>query len=128
MLDRDQPPKLLIVDDEKLIAETMAAIFNMQGYEAKAAFSAEEALELVAHWDPVIALLDIVLPAMSGIDLGILLRATRPNIKILLMSGQLVSGDLIGDAAKDGHMFDILPKPVPVPDLLNAAARLLAVN
>lgn len=121
-------PRLLIVDDEKTIAETMAAIFNKSGYEARPALSAEEALEVIAEWEPAIALLDVVLPTMSGIDLGILLRATRPAIKILLMSGQVVTGDLLDKAANDGHAFEVLAKPIPVPDLLSSAARLLDAN
>jgi DNA-binding NtrC family response regulator len=65
---------------------------------------------------------------MNGIDLGILLKASRPSIKVMLISGQIVAGDLIGDAAKLGHAFEILPKPIEVPELLGVAARLLAVN
>ncbi|MGO9435630.1 MAG: response regulator [Terracidiphilus sp.] len=125
MRDRDHRLKLLVVDDEKVIAETMAAIFNMSGYQARHAFSAKEALEVVANWEPAIALLDVILPGMNGVDLGILLRATRPTIKVLLMSGQILAGDLVGNAAKSGHAFEILPKPIAVPDLLNSAARLL---
>jgi CheY-like chemotaxis protein len=121
-------PKLLIVDDEKMIAESLVAIFNGNGYEARSAFSAEEALEVITEWEPAIALLDVVLPAMNGVDLGILLRATRPSIKILLISGQIVAGDLVGGASKFGHTFEILAKPVPVPDLLNSASRLLSSN
>jgi DNA-binding NtrC family response regulator len=106
----------------------MAAIFNRSGYEARFAYSAEEALQIIAAWEPAIAILDVVLPAMSGIDLGILLRATRPSIKVILMSGQIVAGDLVGNAAEEGHAFEILPKPIAVPDLLDSAARVLRAN
>jgi DNA-binding NtrC family response regulator len=126
--DRDKLPKLLIVDDEKMIAETLAAIFKKSGYETRSALSAEEALEVIADWEPEIALLDVVLPAMSGVDLGILLRATMPSIKILLISGQIVAGELVGNAAKFGHEFEILPKPIAVPVLLKSTARLLETN
>ncbi|MGA2730562.1 MAG: response regulator [Terracidiphilus sp.] len=128
MQDRSILPKLLIVDDERVIAESMAAIFNRSGYEARFAYSAEEALQIIAAWEPAIAILDVVLPAMSGIDLGILLRATRPSIKVILMSGQIVAGDLVGNAAEEGHAFEILPKPIAVPDLLDSAARVLRAN
>jgi CheY-like chemotaxis protein len=128
MHDRNNHPKLLVVDDERMIAETLAAIFNLSGYETRSALSAEEALEVIGEWEPELALLDIVLPGMTGIDLGILLRATRPSIKILLMSGQIVAGDLVGDAAKFGHVFETLAKPFAVPDLLNNTARLLEAN
>jgi DNA-binding NtrC family response regulator len=121
-------PKLLIVDDGKLIAETLATIFNGNGYEAKPAYSAEHALEIIAEWEPAIAIVDVVLPAMNGIDLGILLKATRPSIRVTLMSGQLVTGTLLGDAAKKGHAFEILAKPIEIPELLGVAARLLAAS
>lgn len=118
-------PKLLIVDDERVIADTLATIFNINGYEARPAYSAEHALEIIADWEPAIAIVDVILPAMNGIDLGILLRASRPAIKVMLISGQIVAGTMAVDAAKQGHVFDILAKPVRVPELLGSAARLL---
>jgi DNA-binding NtrC family response regulator len=121
-------PKLLIVDDEKLVAETLATIFNTNGYEARPAYSAEQALEIIAEWEPAIAIVDVILPAMNGIDLGILLMASRPSIKVMLMSGQMVTGTLLGHAAKQGYAFEILAKPIEIPELLGVAARLLAAN
>jgi DNA-binding NtrC family response regulator len=126
MLDLADLPKLLIVDDEKMIADTLATIFNTNGYEARPAYSAEHALEIIAEWEPAIAILDVILPAMNGIDLGILLKASRSSIKVMLISGQIVSGTMVGDAAKQGHAFEILPKPIAIPELLGFAARLLA--
>jgi DNA-binding NtrC family response regulator len=82
----------------------------------------------IAAWEPAIAIVDVILPAMNGIDLGILLKASRPSIKVMLISGQIVAGDLVGDAAKQGHAFEILPKPVEVPELLGVAARLLEAS
>ena len=121
-------PKLLIVDDEKNIAQTLATIFNAHGYEARPAYSAEHALEIIAEWEPVIAILDVILPAMNGIDLGILLRASLSSIKVMLISGQIVTGTMVGDAATEGHVFEILPKPIEIPELLGVAARLLAAG
>jgi DNA-binding NtrC family response regulator len=128
MHDLTDLPKLLIVDDEKIIADTLAMIFNTSGYEARPAYSAEHALEIITQWEPAIAILDIVLPAMNGIDLGILLKASRPSIKVMLISGQIISGTMVGDAAKQGHAFVTLPKPIEIPELLGIAARLLAAN
>jgi DNA-binding NtrC family response regulator len=128
MHDLADLPKLLIVDDEKLIAETLATIFKGNGYDARPAYSAEHALEIIAEWEPAIAILDVILPAMNGIDLGILLKASRPSLKVMLMSGQIVAGDLVGDAAKQGHAFEILAKPIEIPELLGVAARLLTPN
>jgi DNA-binding response OmpR family regulator len=54
--------KILIVDDERVITSTLAIIFANAGYDARAASSAEEALELIANWCPDLAFLDVILP------------------------------------------------------------------
>jgi DNA-binding NtrC family response regulator len=127
MHDLVDRPKLLILADERIIAETLAMIFNGSGYEARPAYSVEHALEIIAEWEVAIAIVEVI-PAMNGIDLGILLKASRPSIKVMLMSGQNVAGDLVGDAAKQGHAFEILAKPIQIPELLGVAARLLGAN
>jgi hypothetical protein len=63
---------------------------------------------------------------MSGIELAILLKAKYPSIQVLLISGQIIAGKLVSEAAEHGHRFEILAKPMPVPELLGNAARLLA--
>jgi len=120
------PPqtRILVVDDERVITDTLALIFSNEGYQARGAYSAEEALELIPHWLPQLALLDIRLPRMNGIDLAILLRVEYPAIRILLFSGQSASAELLEQAHRQGHTFDVLLKPVPPRDLLAAAARL----
>jgi DNA-binding response OmpR family regulator len=67
-------PKVLIVDDEKNIGESLAAIFTSRGYESKTAVSAEQAVEIIAGWEPDLAILDVGLPKMNGIDLAIALK------------------------------------------------------
>ncbi|HZP05065.1 MAG TPA: response regulator [Terracidiphilus sp.] len=118
--------KLLVVDDERNVADTLAAIFAVHGYECRVAYSAEEALQIVVQWAPALAIIDVILPAMSGIDLAILLGAEHPSIQVLLMSGQFLTGTKLQEAAKHGHSFEILAKPVPVPEMLAAAAQRLA--
>lgn len=54
--------KVLVVDEERTIADTLAVIFSQGAYEARAAYSAEQALEIVAQWPPDLAILDVVLP------------------------------------------------------------------
>ena len=125
MQDRAALPKLLIVDDERLIADTLATIFNGSGYEARPAYSAEQALEVIVGWDPAIAIIDVIMPAMNGIDLGILLRAKRPSIQVMLISGQMVTGLPTGEARKKEHPFETLAKPIPVSQLLEMTAKLL---
>jgi DNA-binding response OmpR family regulator len=116
--------KVLIVDDEQLVADTRVILFKSAGYDARAASSAEEALELIADWCPDLAILDVVLPKMNGIDLAVLLRARYPNCTIALSSSHPATEDLLTAAAALGHSFQLLVKPAHPQELLSLAAQL----
>jgi CheY-like chemotaxis protein len=92
--------KVLVVDDERTIADTLATIFSKRGYDTRKAYSAEQALEIVAQWPPDLAILDVVLPKMYGIDLAILLAEKLPKCETLLFSGQALTADLLTEAEK----------------------------
>lgn len=117
--------KILIVDDERSVSETLALIFSARGYEARIAYSAEEAIEIVATWKPDLAILDVVLPGMNGIDFGIILRANYPNCQVLLLSGQSATAEYLEQAARAGHEFRALPKPTHPVAMLETVADLL---
>ncbi|HEY1768517.1 MAG TPA: response regulator [Terracidiphilus sp.] len=117
--------KILVVDDERNVADTLCTILSGNGYECRAAYSAEESIGVMAHWQPALAIIDVILPEMSGIELAILLNAQHPSVKLLLISGQFLTGTMLEDAATRGHTFDVLAKPIPVPQMLAAAANLL---
>jgi DNA-binding NtrC family response regulator len=119
-------PKVLIVDDEKIIGESLAAIFTSHGYESKAALSAEQAVDMIAEWPPDLAILDVALPKTNGIDLAIALKTSHPACCVLLFSGQPIAADLLAQAEADGHLFEILAKPVRPIEMLDMAARLLS--
>jgi CheY-like chemotaxis protein len=121
---RVEPEKrVLIVDDERSIADTLVTIFLMEGYAARAVYSAEEALALIPEWNPMLAILDVCLPGMNGIDLAVLLKAEYPNCGLLLFSGASGTAELIESARLVGHVVDVLAKPIPPVHLLGLAAR-----
>lgn len=113
--------KILIVDDERVIANTLAIIFRDAGYDARAASSAEQALEVVADWCPDLAIIDVILPKMNGIDLAILLKA---KCQVTLLSGQVTTSDLLAKAKASGHSFEIVAKPIHPSVLLRVASQL----
>jgi CheY-like chemotaxis protein len=120
-----EPKRVLFVDDERLIADTSATIFTNEGYEARAVYSAEQALELISDWLPDLAIIDVRLPGMNGIDLAICMKAEYPDCRLVLFSGQASTGDLLELASKNGHSFDIFAKPIPPAQLLAQASHLL---
>ena len=124
----DRGHKVLIVDDQRTIADTLDLIFSASGYETRAAYSAEQALEIVAEWLPDLAIVDVILPLMNGIDLAIRLTAQYPACRILLFSGQSLTADLLAQAATKGYKFEILAKPVHPTEILERALKLLVAN
>ena len=115
-----QNRKILVVDDEQTTSDTLTLIFSEHGYQAKAAYSAEDAIGVIAEWQPDLALLDVNLPSMNGIDLAIALKTSAPHCRVLLFSGYPNTEDLLNAAAQAGNVFEIISKPVHPTLLLNA--------
>ena len=112
-------PKVLVADDERIIADTLAMILNQSGFEARAVYSGERAVELIPVFDPDMLITDVIMADLNGVEAAIRIRAMRPQIKILLFSGQAATADLLVKARAEGHEFEILAKPVHPQDLLN---------
>jgi DNA-binding NtrC family response regulator len=112
-------PKVLVVDDERVIADTLAMILNQSGFEARAIYSGEGALELVPTFVPDMLISDVIMADLNGIDAAIRIKELQPGIKVLLFSGQAATADLLEKARSQGYEFEILAKPVHPQDLLN---------
>jgi DNA-binding response OmpR family regulator len=119
MAENSVRPKVLVADDERVIADTLAMILNQSGFEARAVYSGEKALELAATFSPDMLISDVIMADLNGIDAAIQLRAMLPKVKILLFSGQAATADLLETARSKGYDFEILAKPVHPQDLLN---------
>jgi CheY-like chemotaxis protein len=115
--------KVLIADDERIIANTLALILNTSGYEAKAVYSGEKALELASEMSPDVLICDVILGGISGIDVAIHVAQHQPACKVVLFSGQAATADLLERAEADGHHFEILAKPIHPKVLLEYLAR-----
>jgi CheY-like chemotaxis protein len=113
------PLKVLVVDDERSIADTLRIVLNKSGFEALAVYGGEEAVEAARQWPPDIFLTDVVMPVMNGIEAAIEVGEMLPDCKILLFSGQTVTSDLLLDARARGYNFEILAKPVHPTELLS---------
>lgn len=117
--------RILIVEDEKVVADTLGQILVAHGYEIRVVYSAEDALETIAQWPPNVAVLDVMLPKMNGIELAVVLKENFPSCHALLFSGQPSVEVLMQKAKNEGHQFDILAKPVHPSVMLNAISTLL---
>lgn len=111
-------PVVLVVDDESVIADTLAEILTRSGYTGIAEYDGDSALETALLMPPEMLITDVVLPGMSGIELAITVRRVFPECKIILFSGQASTADLLAAARQDGHQFTLLNKPLHPQDLL----------
>src|ERR1035441_5937808 len=111
--------KVLIADDEKVIADTLAMILNQGGFEARAVYSCEKAVELAPAFRPVMLISDVIMAELSGIDAAIQIRALLPDVRVFLLSGQGATAEPLEKAHIDGRQFEILTKPLHPRDLLN---------
>lgn len=111
-------PKVLVVDDESVIADTLALILNQSGFEAVAAYRGQRAVQLAAEISPDVLLIDIVMEEMSGIETARLIGRSHPECRIIFISGH---GDAAGmmDREARGLSCRLLPKPLRPEDLLS---------
>ena len=111
-------PRVLVVDDEQVIADTLAKILDLNGYDASAVYTGTAAVESARSLQPDLIISDVIMPDMNGIEAAISIRGFLPSCKILLFSGQAATADLLENARAQGHEFEILAKPVHPSDLL----------
>ncbi len=118
MQAKNTKPKVLVVDDERVIADTLAIILNQSGFDASAVYTGTAAVERARSVRPDLIISDVIMPDMNGIEAAINIRKFLPECKILLFSGQAATADLLEAARSQGHEFEILAKPVHPQDLL----------
>lgn len=110
--------KVLVVDDETLIADSVAEILNRSGYDATALYSGADAICRVEKECPDIVITDVIMPDLDGVQLAIAIRACCPEARIVLFSGNAATSSLLDRATTKGFLFELLTKPVHPTQLL----------
>jgi len=121
-------PVVLIVDDEKVIADTLSIILSKSGFITMTAYDGASALNLAQKTSPDLLISDVVMPGMTGIDLAIAMKHAIPACKVLLFSGQAATVDLLEEARRLGHDFTTLTKPVHPTDMLRRISECFALS
>jgi CheY-like chemotaxis protein len=111
-------PRVLIVDDEQMIASTLAQILNGSGFVAKAVFSGEDAVPEASEFRPDVLLTDVIMRGISGIDVAMQVSKVLPACRVILFSGQASTADLLDRAEALGYSFEVIAKPIHPKELL----------
>lgn len=106
--------KVLVADDECVIADLLAIILRNSGYEARTVYSGLKQLELAGSLHPDFVISDVTKPDLNGVDAAIEIKKRAPSCKLLLLTGHTAGLQLMeAGRAKFGRFADlILPKPV----------------
>ena len=116
------PVRVLIADDEPLIADTLAMIFRLAGYEVECVYSGSAAVEAARRRPPQVFISDVIMPGMNGIETAVRVQGCVPRCAVILLSGEMGTTELLERAREQGFHFTTLAKPVP-PALLLEKVR-----
>jgi len=106
-----QRPKILVADDQRVIADTLAMILAQNGYETIATYGGREAIAQARRWTPDLFVSDVSMPEVDGIRAAIEIHTLFPRCKVLLFSAEASSLELVRGARSQGHSFEFLEKP-----------------
>jgi CheY-like chemotaxis protein len=123
--DSSKKQRILVIDDEKLIAHSLRDILSRAGFDTVCALSGAEAIELAEEICPDIVISDVIMPDLDGVQTAIRIQRACPEARILLFSGQAATSDLLQRARAEGHTFDLLPKPIHPARLIAALRKLM---
>jgi DNA-binding response OmpR family regulator len=114
--------RILIIDDEATIADSLAEILNDYGYKALAFYDGPAAITATREQCPDLVLCDVIMPRLNGVDTVLAIQEICSTARILLFSGQVSTTDILEKARANGHFFEVLPKPIHPDELLKRLA------
>lgn len=114
---------VLVVDDDRQMVKTFAAVLRRRGWESLTAFDGEEAVQVAREHHVDVVLMDVRMPGMNGVDALRAIRRDKPLTPVILMTAYAAS-DLLEQAERDGAL-SIMNKPVPLPRLLSLLDELI---
>lgn len=121
MRSSTEPLRVLVVDDDPALLRTMADVLRLRGFAPEIAQSGERAIELAATTPPAVALVDLRLPDVDGLDLVTGLHAVNALIEVVVLTGNASVSSAV--RALREHIFDYLLKPVAPDQLLSTLDR-----
>ena len=104
--------KVLVVDDQKLIADTMTEILDAAGFHVMAAYDGWSALDIARRFHPDCLLSDVLMPRMNGVELAIAIQRMLPAARIILFSGQAGISEVLLAGKEQGFEFELIAKPI----------------
>lgn len=116
---------ILVVDDERALADTLQQILLHAGYDVGCVYNPADALQVLQAKRIDLLISDVIMPGMDGIELAIHTRRHHPHTRILLISGNAATEQVLEKANGEGSVFELLAKPVFPSEMLVQVASML---
>src|ERR1700733_9751476 len=117
--------RVLVVDDDKLVADTLSLIFRANGFEAEACYSAAEGLERARTYDPKLLLCDVTMPETTGLELAAKIDREMPENRNLMLTAFPTNLAKVGEhSQRMSRPLNVMSKPCRPEDLLREAGAL----
>jgi DNA-binding response OmpR family regulator len=117
--------RILVVDDEHSIANSLSWVLSKEGFDAQVAYSGEEAVEAAESFLPNALICDVLMAGISGIETAKRITEKLPSCRVLIISGHVSTPDLPDNGSGKSQRFDFLAKPVHPRVLLDKLHMLL---
>ena len=114
---------VLVVDDERTIADTLVTILRQQGYRAVSVYSGLEAVAAAKELRPEIIIMDVIMPRLGGIEAAKSIQRQLPDCRIVLLSAQPTAAEAVYTAREQGYRFEFIAKPAHPRMLLERLRR-----
>jgi DNA-binding NtrC family response regulator len=106
---------VLVVDDEVEFASVLSERLRLRDYDAKAAYSARDALNIIRSESTDVVLLDLQMPEMSGLEALKIIKQMDPTIEVIMLTGR--GDDRSMEEGMTGGAFEYIMKPVDIGEL-----------
>lgn len=113
--------RVLVIDDEPLVADVIAEALRLEGNDVVVASSGKEGLRVIAENRPDAVFLDIIMPGMDGIEVLRAIREWHLRLPVIILSGQVSQSQL--EEARRLGVTEVISKPAPLNNLARALRR-----
>ena len=110
--------RVMVVDDEPIIADTMATILQKEGFESIAMYGGQAALEASALFQPDVLMTDVMMPEMDGVATAMMMRGRFPKCRIVMFSGHSGATEQLAHVSGGKTAYLLLKKPMRPDDVI----------
>lgn len=121
MTGESKGTKVLVIDDDRLVADTLAEILRLHGFSASAVYSGEEAISFAERFEPEIILSDIRMHQVDGIEAAQTIRQLHPESRVILFTASTVNTRMKAAIERSG--FEFLQRPLHPRSVLSALCQ-----